>query len=108
MNKPQIFAVIIITGTVLYFLKDAAAHLEALYESNVRLPKRSLRRDLNNGSNKSSIFHSCCLQISYARQATPLHRILLSRQNRVADPVYEGEEAGLAFSICDDFLTRCQ
>ena len=49
---------------------------------------------MDNGSNKSSIFHRCCLQILYARQATPFHRILLSRQNRVTDPVYEGEAAG--------------
>ena len=29
MNKPQIFAVIIITGTVLYFLNDAIKHAKA-------------------------------------------------------------------------------
>ena len=56
--------------------------------------KRRLRKELNNGNNKSLIFHRCCLQISYARQTTSLHRILLSRQNRVTDPVYEGEAAG--------------
>ena len=44
----------------------------------------------------------------YARQATPSHRSRPRRQNRVADPVYGGEEVGLSFSICDDFLTRCQ
>ena len=38
--------------------------------------------------------YSLCVIMPYASQATPPHRSRPRRQNRVADPVYGGEEAG--------------